>query len=72
MKGTEMFSHSLFAQCEERREALLDEARRARLARAAQSPARKRRRRLASFAFALGRALIAIGARLAAEDEITV
>jgi hypothetical protein len=72
MKGTEMFSHSLSALGEERREALLDEARCARLARAANSGARKRRLRLAGVAFALGRAIIAIGARLAAEDEIAV
>jgi len=65
-----MFSHSLSALGEERREALLDEARRARLARAANPSARKRKQRLAAFAFALGRAIIAIGARLAAEDEI--
>ncbi|MGA3038089.1 MAG: hypothetical protein ABSE64_11480 [Vulcanimicrobiaceae bacterium] len=67
-----MFSHSLSALGEERRDALLDEARRARLAGAANSSARKRRLRLAGVAFALGRAIIAIGARLAAEDEITV
>jgi hypothetical protein len=72
MKGTEMFPHSLSALCEERREALLDEARRARLVRAVNSSARKRRLRLAGVAFAVGRAIIAIGARLAAEDEIAV
>jgi hypothetical protein len=72
MKGTEMFSHSLSALCEERREALLDEARRARLARAENSGARKRRRRLASVALSIGRALIAIGSRLQADDEVAV
>jgi hypothetical protein len=72
MKGTEMFPHSLSALCEERREALLDEARCARLARAENSGARKRRRRLAGVALAIGRALIAIGSRLQADDEIAV
>lgn len=72
MKGTEMFSHSLSALGEERREALLDEARRARLARAENSGARKRRQRLANVALAIGRAMIAIGSRLAAEDEVAI
>jgi hypothetical protein len=72
MKGTEMFSHSLSALGEERREALLDEARRARLARAENSGGRKRRRRLANVALAIGRAMIAIGSRLAAEDEVAI
>jgi len=67
-----MFSHSLSALGEERREALLDEARRARLARADNSNARKRRRRLAGVAFAIARAIIAIGARLEAEDEVAI
>ncbi len=67
-----MFPHSLSALGEERREALLDEARQARLAGAANSGARKPRQRLAGVAFAIGRAIIAIGARLAAEDEIAV
>jgi hypothetical protein len=72
MKGTEMFSHSLSALGEERREALLDEARRARLARAENSGPRKRRQRLANVALAIGRAMIAIGSRLAAEDEVAI
>ena len=67
-----MFSHSLSALGEERREALLDEARRARLARAGNSSARKGRRRLANAVLALGRAIVAIGARLEAEEEIAV
>ncbi|HEY1728674.1 MAG TPA: hypothetical protein VGG22_09895 [Candidatus Baltobacteraceae bacterium] len=67
-----MFSHSLSALGEERREALLDEARRARLARAANSGVRKRRHRLAGVLVALGRAIIAIGARLEAEEEIAI
>jgi hypothetical protein len=70
MKGTEMFPHSLSALGEERREALLDEARRARLAGAENAGARKRRQRLANVALAIGRAMIAIGSRLAAEDEV--
>jgi hypothetical protein len=72
MKGTEMISHTLSALGEERREALLDEARRARLARAETSSVRKQRRRMASVAFAIGRAMIAIGVRLESDDEVAV
>ena len=56
-----MLSHCLFALGEERREALLDEARRARLV--------PKKRRLANAALWIGHALIALGARMQAESE---
>ena len=58
-----MFSHVLSALSEGRREALLDEARRERLARAGH-PIHKRKRRLAGAALKLGHALVAFGERL--------
>lgn len=67
-----MISHTLSALGEERREALLDEARRARLARAENSSVRKRRQRMANVAFAIGRAMLAVGARLQADDEVGI
>lgn len=65
-----MFSHVLSALSEGRREALLDEARRERLARA--GSIRKRKRRLGRAALRLGRALVALGERLHGDDEAGV
>ncbi|GEM_PF-4643852 len=67
-----MFSHVLSALSEGRREALLDEARRERLARAASVPSRKRKRRLARAALKLGYALVAFGVRLQGDEEAGV
>ena len=64
-----MFSHVLSVLGEERREALLEEARRARLARAEIS-IQKGKRRLAWAALAVGHALIELGARLHDADEV--
>ena len=63
-----MFSQFLSALGEERREALLDEARRARLARAEIS-VRTGRRRLSRAALWIGHALIELGSRLREPDE---
>jgi len=59
-----MFSYVLSVLGEGRREALLDEARRERLARDGQLKSRKRPRPLARAALYFGRALIALSARL--------
>lgn len=58
-----MFAHVTSALAEERREALLDEAKRARLARLEVRP-RRASRLLGRIALYLGRALLALGARL--------
>ncbi|MGH7662541.1 MAG: hypothetical protein ACRENA_16685 [Vulcanimicrobiaceae bacterium] len=67
-----MFSHVLFALGEGRREALLDEARRERLARANRVITRNRKRRLARAALWLGHSLVALGERLHGDDEAGV
>jgi hypothetical protein len=59
----EMFPHVLSALAQEHREALLEEARRARLARCGVR-SRRASRLLARMALFLGHALLALGARL--------